>query len=173
MRGLSDEEYVYFFFREQAVEYINCGKVSEGTRGQGMVLASVADGGEPIRKHSETTDGMTRQDCPASSLVSSLRLPVVAIKKQATSRHIGDKRGRGGREVKCPGPAGLVPLSLAFIHHFLPVLFVAGRLLARGAHLQVGPRRPQQVQAQLDLVPQVQAQLLAARRVPILLRSPP
>ena len=53
MRGLSDEEYVYFFFREQAVEYINCGKVSEGTRGQGMVLASVADGGEPIRKHSE------------------------------------------------------------------------------------------------------------------------
>ena len=91
MRGLSDEEYVYFFFREQAVEYINCGKVSEGTRGQGMVLASVADGGEPIRKHSETTDGMTRQDCLASSLVSSLRLPVIAIKKQATSRHIGDK----------------------------------------------------------------------------------
>ena len=28
VRGLSDEEYVYFFFREQAVEYINCGKVS-------------------------------------------------------------------------------------------------------------------------------------------------
>ena len=28
VRGLSDEEYVYFFFREQAVEYINCGKVT-------------------------------------------------------------------------------------------------------------------------------------------------
>jgi hypothetical protein len=25
--GLSDDDYVYFFFREQAVEYINCGKV--------------------------------------------------------------------------------------------------------------------------------------------------
>lgn len=24
---ISDEDYVYFFFREQAVEYINCGKV--------------------------------------------------------------------------------------------------------------------------------------------------
>ena len=35
VRGLSDEEYVYFFFREQAVEYINCGKVSgESWRGR-------------------------------------------------------------------------------------------------------------------------------------------
>ena len=25
--ALEDEHYVYFFFREQAVEYINCGKV--------------------------------------------------------------------------------------------------------------------------------------------------
>jgi hypothetical protein len=25
---LEDEDYVYFFLREQAVEYINCGKVS-------------------------------------------------------------------------------------------------------------------------------------------------
>ena len=27
VRTLEDENYVYFFFREQAVEYINCGKV--------------------------------------------------------------------------------------------------------------------------------------------------
>jgi hypothetical protein len=27
VKTLQDEEYVYFFFREQAVEYINCGKV--------------------------------------------------------------------------------------------------------------------------------------------------
>ena len=27
VRSLEDGDYVYFFFREQAVEYINCGKV--------------------------------------------------------------------------------------------------------------------------------------------------
>ena len=27
VESLADGEYVYFFFREQAVEYINCGKV--------------------------------------------------------------------------------------------------------------------------------------------------
>ena len=29
VRSIADGDYVYFFFREQAVEYINCGKVSQ------------------------------------------------------------------------------------------------------------------------------------------------
>ena len=51
VRGLSDDEYVYFFFREQAVEYINCGKVS----GTGTLI-----------KKSQNPDGMTGQNGPAS-----------------------------------------------------------------------------------------------------------
>ena len=31
VRTLEDETYVYFFFREQAVEYINCGKVGSSS----------------------------------------------------------------------------------------------------------------------------------------------
>ena len=76
MRGLSDEEYVYFFFREQAVEYINCGKVTR----EGNILGA-ADG-DPIRlwKRPDSArvspDGMTGQICPASFVSSiSLALP--------------------------------------------------------------------------------------------------
>ena len=29
VNALEDEEHVYFFFREAAVEHINCGKVSD------------------------------------------------------------------------------------------------------------------------------------------------
>lgn len=29
VKMLEDDDYVYFFLREQAVEYINCGKVRE------------------------------------------------------------------------------------------------------------------------------------------------
>jgi len=38
VNSISEGDYVFFFFREKAVEYINCGKVSLGTQLQFLVI---------------------------------------------------------------------------------------------------------------------------------------